>query len=60
MAKLETIADPLEDHLRPGEADSADPDYQAWKDRKIRRALAQSEDRTQMIPAEEVWDSFGS
>ena len=60
MAKLDTLADPLEEHLRSDEGGVADPDHHAWIDRKIRRALAQSMDRTQMIPADEVWDSFDS
>jgi len=49
----------LEDHLRPAGGPSNDPEYLAWKEAKIRRALEQSKDRTQMIPAHKVWEKFG-
>ena len=49
----------LDDHLRPAGAPSADPDYLAWKNAKIRKALAQTEDRSNMIPASKVWEQFG-
>lgn len=47
-----------EEHLRSGE-ESTDPDYLAWKERKVLRALGQAKDRACMIPAEEVWKEFG-
>ena len=37
----------------------ADPDHAAWKRAKIERGLAQSADRSAMIPAEEVWRKLG-
>lgn len=49
----------LDDHLRPARAPNADPDYIAWKDAKIRKALEQAEDRSNMIPASKVWEQFG-
>ncbi|MGE6739288.1 hypothetical protein ACQKGC_03320 [Allorhizobium pseudoryzae] len=33
--------------------------YVAWKDAKVRAALAEAEDRTCMIPAADVWERFG-
>lgn len=49
----------LDDHLRPAGAPATDPDYLAWKEAKIRKALEQAEDRTQLIPASKVWEQFG-
>ena len=33
----------------------AEPGYAAWKRAKVERGLAQSRDRTAMIPIEQVW-----
>jgi len=49
----------LDDHLRPAGAPTADPDYLAWKEAKVRKALEQAEDRSNMIPASKVWEQFG-
>lgn len=59
MTKTQIKDAELADHLRPGEVENPDPDYQAWKERKILRALEQSKDRSAMIPAEEVWKDLG-
>ena len=34
-------------------------DHAAWKRAKIENGLTQSADRSQMIPAEEVWRKLG-
>lgn len=39
--------------------EAQEPDYNEWKRAKIERALAQSEDREAMIPAERIWRDFG-
>jgi hypothetical protein len=36
-----------------------EPGYDAWKRAKVARALKQTEDRTGMIPAEQVWRELG-
>ena len=36
-----------------------DHGYDAWKRAKVERALAQSQDRSSMIPAEKVWRELG-
>jgi len=38
---------------------STDPDYLAWKERKIRKALEQAQDRSTLIPAAKVWEKLG-
>lgn len=35
------------------------PDYSAWKDEKVRKAQQQALDRSKMIPAHKVWETFG-
>ncbi|MCM2473784.1 hypothetical protein HGO38_09890 [Rhizobium sp. CG5] len=35
------------------------PGYDAWKEAKVRKALDQAKDRSKMIPADDVWESFG-
>lgn len=49
----------LDDHLRPAGAPTTDPDYLAWKEAKVRKALEQANDRSNMIPASKVWEQFG-
>lgn len=34
-------------------------DYSAWKDEKVRKAQQQALDRSKMIPAHKVWETFG-
>lgn len=48
----------LDEHLKSGQP-STDPDYLAWKERKILEALEESKDRSKMIPAERVWKELG-
>ncbi|WP_306257363.1 hypothetical protein [Pararhizobium sp. IMCC21322] len=38
---------------------SSDPNYLVWKEAKIRKGLEQSKDRSNMIPAHKVWETFG-
>ncbi|TCR04655.1 hypothetical protein EDF70_102758 [Neorhizobium sp. JUb45] len=45
--------------LTEPQAPASDPDYLAWKERKIRAALKQAEDRSCMVPAKTVWEKFG-
>ncbi|TWF56592.1 hypothetical protein FHW37_102227 [Neorhizobium alkalisoli] len=49
----------FKDLTAPAEGQSTDADYLAWKEAKIRKALKQAEDRSLMVPAEEVWKRFG-
>ncbi|UDF02998.1 hypothetical protein [Asticcacaulis sp. AND118] len=58
MSRIETPKE-IEQHLRTGEVENLDSDYLVWKDQKIRRALEQSSDRSQMIPADDVWKDLG-
>jgi hypothetical protein len=58
MDKPDSQSNPVEDHLAQG--DETSPDYVAWKDAKVRRALKQSEDRSAMIPSDEVWKALDS
>jgi hypothetical protein len=43
----------------PASADASAKEYEAWKLQKVTKALKQCEDREAMIPAAEVWESFG-
>lgn len=45
-----------QDEPRPGEV--ADPGHDAWVCAKVEKALAQSRDRTKIIPIEQVWRDF--
>ncbi len=45
--------------LTEPQASAGDKHYVSWKDKKIRNALEQSEDRTKMTPARKVWERFG-
>lgn len=45
----------IELSLRFDKGENSDPDYLVWRDQKVKRALAQSSDRTKMIPADNVW-----
>lgn len=49
----------IELSLRLDEAENSDPDYLAWRDQKVRRALVQSSDRRKMIPTDDVWKDLG-
>ena len=56
----DTIDKPtLEDHLRPAQVASSDPEYLAFKARKIKTGIEQAKDRSNMIPANKVWEDFG-
>ncbi|MFN4205370.1 MAG: hypothetical protein ACK4HG_03170 [Agrobacterium albertimagni] len=44
--------------LSPPLQDASRSEYAAWKAKKIMAALRQTEDRTAMIPADEVWERF--
>lgn len=49
----------IEDLTDAVETPASDADYTAWKEAKIKSALKQAEDRSNMIPAEDVWEKFG-
>ena len=49
----------LEDHLQPSRGPSTDPDYLAFKEAKIKLGLKQSTNRSELIPAHEVWEQLG-
>lgn len=47
------------EELTEPQAPASDADYLAWKKSKIKAALKQAEDRSCMVPAKSVWESFG-
>lgn len=49
----------IELSLRLDEGENSDPDYLVWRDQKVKRALAQSSERSKMIPADDVWKDLG-
>lgn len=49
----------LKELTEPDATTAVDPDYDSWKEEKIRKALKQAEDRASMIPANKVWEKFG-
>lgn len=49
----------LDDPTGPQMPEADDRDYASWKESKIRKALKQSEDRSVMTPARNVWERFG-
>lgn len=57
MSDLKETTD-LEELTQPCEPSTA-PDYLAWKENKILKGLKQSKDRSQMVPAHQVWEKFG-
>lgn len=58
MSDIDT-QDALDEHLAPAGRPSSDPEYLAWKQAKVEKALVQAEDRSQMIPAHKVWERLG-
>jgi hypothetical protein len=58
MAK-KRVATPGHDIPASAQEPVAPQAYVAWKEAKIRAALAQSLDRTCMIPPDTVWQRFG-
>ena len=57
MSETKTPNDDLQEHMRSGQP-SADPDYLAWKKKKIQTGFDQSKDRSKLIPANKVWDDI--
>jgi len=51
--------DTLEEHLAPAGQPSSDPEYLAWKESKVKKGLAEAEDRSKLIPAHKVWEDLG-
>ena len=49
----------LEEHLTLAGQPSNDPEYLAWKEAKIKKGLAEAEDRSKLIPAHQVWEDLG-
>lgn len=58
MSDIDT-KDELEEHLAPAGQPSNDPQYLAWKEAKVKKALAEAEDRSKLIPAHKVWEDLG-
>lgn len=59
MSEAESKADDIRDFLRPG-TPSKDPEYLAWAENKIRRALeADLAAPDDAIPQHLVWKRFG-
>jgi hypothetical protein len=55
MSETDTQPDDVQDFLRPREP-SHDPEYLAWRDAKIRGALAEPE---KAIPQHVIWKKYG-
>lgn len=51
--------DALEEHLAPAGQPSSDPEYLAYKQAKVKKGLAEAEDRSKLIPAHKVWEDLG-
>ena len=49
----------LEEHLASAGQGSDDPEFQAWKEAKVKQGLAEAEDRSKLIPAHKVWEDLG-
>lgn len=48
------------DELTTPQAESTDPAYLAWRDAKVRQALAEAKAHPdKMIPEHKVWEKFG-
>ena len=57
MADTKTKNDDLEEYLNPlGSSD--DPVYLAWKEKEIRSALAEGQDRSKNIPIDKAWEAL--
>lgn len=48
----------LQDHLNTIN-EQQDANYLTWKQKKIETALEQSKERSNLIPAEKVWERLG-
>lgn len=58
MSNISAPPASLDEHLKPGPSET--PDYLAWKEAKIRRALeAADEHPDRRIPAHALWKKFG-
>ena len=53
------LEESIDEHLAQSRTPSTDPDYVAYKKNKIEKGLAESQDRTKLIPAEKVWEDLG-
>ena len=58
MSDIDTKEE-LEEHLAPAGKPSTDPEYQAFKNAKVKKGLAQSENRAELTPAHKVWKALG-
>lgn len=58
MAKLRKSSAQT-DTAPPTEKSVTPEHYAAWKEAKIRAALAETDDRSTLIPASDVWEQFG-
>jgi hypothetical protein len=58
MAKLRSSSDKSE-RVPPVDKPATPEEYVAWKETKIRAALAEAENRSSLIPASDVWEQFG-
>jgi|GEM_PF-5486201 len=58
MSKIKAPPASLDEHLKPGPSEA--PDYLAWKEAKIRRALEAADEYPEgRIAAREIWKKFG-
>lgn len=58
MSKVSIPPESLNEHLRPDGPEG--PDYAAWKDEKIRRALAAADKHPEKRKTQQaVWKKFG-
>lgn len=59
MDKAEILPDELKAHLE-AMGESQDPEYLAWRDRKVREALEFARKHPEeMISEKEIWEFFG-
>ena len=58
MSETDT-KDELDEHLTPAGVQSDEPEYKAWKEAKVKKGLAESEDRSKLVPAHKVWKDLG-
>jgi hypothetical protein len=58
MSKIKAPPASLDEHLKPEPSET--PDYLAWKEAKIRRALAAADEHPERrVPAREIRKKFG-
>ncbi len=58
MSKVSAAPESLNEHLQPGGAER--PDYLAWRDAKVKRALGAAEKHPEKRRSQQsIWQNFG-